>query len=320
MGAVLIDNWNLSEAKLVEKYKNNIPNESYSNLLSAMVLWDDVYYLDDGFATFGWISTSKGQSFKSLLKPLYLDSDVKTKFEEGSNIIFKRDFSQDNKKIVAQRAIFYHEISKAFGMDYYPIKERAEFLDGFINSEELWSRNEILKKEEKEILKRIQEFNLGSESFMKIPLLSNLIIKNSEGDYLKTALDIKNAREVKKFRKYMDKIDKEINMGNYNEVRYILKLIPYIIDEIENMDKKLHMTATVKIKLTPMVLSMVIGTILSNFYSEDILVRYGLICNTLQQMLGESDIEINKKWTYTKYPKIIQVNFLRTLAKEYLNI
>lgn len=319
MREVLIDNWNLTNANLGEKQINNFPNESLSDLLSAIVLWDDVYYLDDGFATYGWISTPKGQILKPMLKPLYLGSVIKEEFENSSNIMYEKDFKSENKKIVAQRALFYHEISKAYGLDYYPIKERAQFLINSINKIDLWTRDEILKREEREILERIHEFDSGKESLIRFPLLSSLIVKNSNGDLINTALDIKNAKEVKRFRKYMDKIDKEINEGNYSEARYVLSLIPQIVDEIENMDRKLNMAVTLKLKITPGVVSMVTGTVLSNMYMESDLINLGLICLTLKEILGESNIEISKEITCTKYPKKFQLSFLRTLGKEYLN-
>lgn len=187
MGTVLIDNWNLTNANLGEKQSDDLPNESFSDLLSAIVLWDDVYYLDDGFATLGWMDTPKGKILKSNLKPLYLSADIKEKFENSSNIMYEKDFIQEHKKIVAQRALFYHEISKAYGLDYYPIKKRAEFLNNSIKRIELWTRrDEILKREEKEILKKIQELDSGKESFIKFPLLSSLIVKNSNGDFINT--------------------------------------------------------------------------------------------------------------------------------------
>lgn len=318
MGNILIDNWNLANANITKTYTREMPNESYTNLLSALVLWDDVYYLDDGFATFGWLNMPKGKMLSSVLKPLYLENTIKRNFENSSNDIYIKDFRYRYKKIIAERVIFYHEVSKAFDVDYYPIKERAEFLDQFLDNLELWNRNEILKSEEKEILKRIQEFNVGSESYIKFPLLTNLIVKNTGDDYIHTALNIKNTKEVKNFRKYMDKIDREINMGNFGEVRYILSLLPYIIDEIEDMDRKISISTTIKIKLTPMVLSTITGAILSNIYTENDLLSLGLICLSLKELFAESKIEINKETTYINYPKRIQLNFLRTLAKEYI--
>lgn len=318
MGTVLIDNWNLTNATLIRKDNTNIPNESYSDLLSALVLWDEVCYLDEGFSTFGWLSTPEGQRLKQLLKPLHIESDMKINFEDSSNIIYEKEFFKVNKKIVAQRAIYYHEISKAFNMNYYPVRERADFLDGYIDNLELWSRKEILKSEEREILKRIQEFNCSKEAFVQIPLLTNLIIKNTYKDYINTALEIKDTREVRAFRKYMDEIDRQINIGNYSEVRHILNLMPYIIDEIENMDRKLSMTVTVRLKIAPMVLSMIVAVVLSSMYTENALINMGLICFTLKEALGDSSIDIEKKWTSRGYPKKMQINFLRTLAKEYI--
>ncbi len=318
MGSVLIDNWNLSNANLAEIYNHTMPNKACSDLLSALVLWDDVYYLDDGFLTYGWINGLKGEKLLSVLKPLYLEEEIKKQFEKSSNIIYKQKFMCQYKEVVAKRALFYHEISKAFGIDYYPIEQRANFLDQSMNSLELWSRNVILNNEEKEILRRIQEFDKEKEAFIKLPILTNLIMKNSDGDFLNTALEIKNTREVKNFRKYMNKIDQEINAGNYSEAKCILKNIPYIIDDIEKMDRNATIFVDVKIKLTPMILGAITGAFLTNTYSPNELLNYGLICFTLGEIFKESKIEIKKEWRNTIFPKKVQLNFLRTLAKEYI--
>ncbi len=317
MSVVLVDNWNLSDACLVKVHDKYIPNESYSNLLSAFVLWDEVHYLDDGTSKFEQLNILEGTNIKTLLKPIFLDKKIKKKFEKSSKIIYKEKYRNEHQKVIAQRAIFYHEISKAFGVDYYPIKMRADFLADVLDKWELWSRNEILKSEEKEILNRIQEFNTGDESNIKFPILFNLIMKNSNGDYIGTALNIKNSKEVQNFRKYMDKIDQEINVGNFDEAKYILSLIPFIIDDIEKMDKKINLTAFMKIKLEPMVLSMITGNLLSATHAGSDLLNWGLFCYTLQELFKESYVEVTKEWTNKKYLKKIQLNFLKTLAKEY---
>ena len=319
MGSVLIDNWNLSNANIEETYNNGLPNKAYSDLLSALVLWDEVYYLDDGLATFGWLRLPKGERLKSILKPLYLENTIKKQFERSADLLYEQEFAHKYKKIVAERALFYHEMSKAFGVDYYPIQERAVFLDEAINNLELWSRNDILDIEEKEVLKRIQELNNGKELFIKMPILTKLIVKNSDGDYLSTALDIRATREVKSFRKYMDKIDQEINNGNYGEVRHILRIIPDIIDDIEKMDRPAVISTNIKIKLTPMILTVMTSTILSNIYPENELLNWGLACLGLKEAFKESKIEISKEWNVKMYPKKIQLNFLRTLAKAYFS-
>lgn len=318
MGSVLIDNWNLSNANLEETYNHVMPNKACSDLLSALVLWDDVYFLDDGFATFGWLNRPEGEKIKSLLRPLYLNKEIKKRFEKSSSILYEQKFMHQYKEIVAKRALFYHEVSKAFGIDYYPIEQRAIFLDQSMNSLELWSRNVIINNEEKEILRRIQEFDKEKDSFIRLPILTNLIMKNSVGDYLYTSLDIKNTKEVKNFRKYMNKIDQEINDGNYNGAKCILKNIPYLIDDIEKMDRKATIFVDVKVKLTPMVLGAITGAILTNTYSPNELLNYGLICFTLDEIFKESKTEIKKEWRNTIFHKKVQLNFLRTLAKEYI--
>lgn len=315
MGEVLIDNWNLSKMKLIERNNKYVPNKAYSNLLSAIVLWDNIYYLDENSSIFGGLIESK---LLSLLKPLHMEQDVKKVFEKSSKREYKNNYSYKYNNVIAERALYYHEISKVFNLDYYPEDRRADFLNQVIGKFELWSRNEIIKEEEKEILRRIQEFNLGSDSIIPIPLLSNLIIKNSDQNFTETALDIKNTKEVVRFRKYMDRVDKEINMGNFKEAKSILKLLPYIIDDIEKMDRKVNVTTKIKIKLTPMTVSMITGTILSNTYSENELLNMGLIFLTIGQLFQESKIEINEDLLYSIYPKKIQLNFLRTLAKSYL--
>lgn len=319
MSTVLIDNWNLVDANLVKDIKGNyIPNDAYSDLLSALVLWDNVYYLDEGFSTIGWLYDKRG--IKELLKPLYINMEVRKNFENCSDLIYCNNYKNKYTKTVAQRAIYYSEISKAFQMNYLPVDRRADFLNKNMNIMDLWTRNEIIKEEEKEILSKMNHFNNSDSSYIQFPLLTNLIIKNSKSsdNFLETALYIKNTKEVKQFRKYMDKIDEEINRGNVSELRYVLSLIPDIVNDIQNMDRKIKLTVLVKMKISPSVISMLTGTILSGIYSENKLLSMGLFCGTLGALFKESNIEINKEWNKSYYPKKIQTTFLKSLAKNTL--
>lgn len=321
MSAVLIDNWNLVNADIIKNSEGkDIPNNAYSDVLSALVLWDEVYYLDEGLSTFGWIYSKKGEPIKKILKPLFIDLDIRETFEKSADLLYSSYYEEEYTKIVAKRAIYYSEISKAFQIDYFPVCQRADFLSRTMNITDLWTRNEIIKEEEREILSRIKRFNDSNSSNIVFPLLTNLIIKNSNnsGKYFETALSIKNTKEVKNFRKYMDKIDQEINRGNVSELRYALSLIPEIVNDIQNMDKKIELTASVKMKISPSVISMMTGTILSGIYSENKLLSMGLFCGTLGTLFKESNIEIKKEWNKTYYPKKIQTTFLRNLAKGIL--
>lgn len=318
MSTVLIDNWNLVNANLLEKENGREINESYANLLSSIVLWDDVYFLDDGLATFSWRNTAKEDILKPVLKPLYLGEEIRSIFENKSLEIYEKNH-KEQKKIVAQRAILYHEICKAYGYDYFPIKERADFMVKALPQYELWSRNAVLKKEEETLLKKLQEFEYSKKAYMKIPLLSNLVVKNSEGDYIGTALDIKKSREVKRFRECMDKLDLELNCGNEKESRYIMsRIIPDIVNDIEKMDRKLDLVTVVKIKISARVINEIIAAALLNTYSETELLSYGIFIDGLWRLFKESNLEVDKKWSLSTYTKKIQLSFLRTLAKEYL--
>ena len=117
----------------------------------------------------------------------------------------------------------------------------------------------------------------------------------------------------------MDKVDQEINKGNVSELRYILTLIPEIVNDIQNMDKKIKLTASIKMKISPSVISLITGTILSEIYSESKLLSMGLFCGTLGALFKESNIEIKKEWNKSFYPKKIQTTFLRNLAINILN-
>lgn len=321
MSSVLIDNWNLCNADVVKNISGDIiPNDAYSDLLSALVLWDDVYYLDDGFSTFSWTYGKMGNNFREVLQPLYLNLDIRKQFENSADLIFSNRYKQNYSKVVAQRAIFYSEISKAFHKDYFPVKKRSAFLSENMDIVDLWTRNELIKAEEKEILLRINNFNNSDHSFIQFPLLAKLVVKNANnnGEYIKTALDIKATNEVRRFRKYMDKIDQEINQGNIEELRYVLSIIPEIVNDIQKMDKKIKLSTTVNIKITPAVISMATGAILSRLYTERELLSMGLFCGTLGALFSESNMEIAKEFNKIYYPKKIQTTFLRSLAKNAL--
>lgn len=319
MGKVIIDNWNLTNAKITIKNEEEIPNDIYMEILSTLVLWDEIYYLDEGLSTFGWLDSNVGRKMKPLLKPLVIESKKKDIFEKSADLQYQKKY-REYKKIIAQRAIYYHEISKVYGLNYFPVNDRANFLKEHVNSRELWSRRELLDIEEKEILERVYNFNLSQSSFIPFPLLHSLIIKNtnSSDNYIETTLQIKQSKEVVTFRKYMDEIDMQLNKGNDSELKYVLKMIPEIVDDIQKMDRKLKLTTELKLKVSPGVISMATLALLSAIYSQNELLSMGLLCSTIGQALSDSNFEISKSFENIYHPKKIQTNFLRTLAKNYI--
>ena len=327
MSEVLIDNWNLYNADVIKNHRGDeIPNEAYSDLLSALVLWDDVYYLDNlngldnGISVFKWKYEKKGNYFKEIIKPLCLDLNIKTKFEDAARTIYNDNYEQKYSKVIAQRAIFYGEICRACQIDYFPFKKRSDFIYENMDIIDYWTRNELIKVEEKEILSRIREFNNSYYSAISFPILAKLIVKNSNSstEYIKTALEIKATNEVIQFRKYMDKIDRDINKGDVKELRYALSLIPEIVNDIQKMDKKLKICAEIKLKISPSVISMLTGTILASIYTESELLKMGMFCGTIGELFKESKIEIIKQFSKSLYPKKIQTTFLRSLAQNVL--
>lgn len=319
MSAILIDNWNLSNIKLQRSANNEwLPNKAYSDLLSTLILWDDVYYYDDGFGTIGWKYRNEGSGLNNALKPIHLVEEEKNrliKYSEEKNIFFAGKI----KPIISERAFFYEALGRNLGIDYYPVEERAEFLENYnlkqdiINRKNLDTKHLVIQKLDNMYTQQLKQLGL-IDLYIDIPLLADYVVYNSNSPetYVKTAIDIKNDSKVRRFRKYLESIDQQVEKGNSKELNNVLREISELVNQIYCLEKKkIKISGNVKLKILPTMLAQIIALEnMKDILSEELLISLGILSlgtTLLNNVEANLDIELFFKTNKRKW----QLTFLR---------
>lgn len=105
MKSVLIDNWTIE--RIIDNFSNNkkMISEEVKALLIAMVLWDDVCFLDDENSSW-WkyiVDNMEEYCFLKQLKPIKNTDDHKHKRKKNRNTLEKTQIGQylkENKPYV----------------------------------------------------------------------------------------------------------------------------------------------------------------------------------------------------------------------------
>ncbi len=133
MKNVMVDNWLLEDAVINLQSNPTEPSKSLSDLLIAIVLWDNIYYPRKGHSAW-W--TEVLPDLQDYLLPIEDDgldglqdalgdiSRVRTKVSEEQNEIDRAN----EPLIVSSSAFRYLQLSSKNDCDYLPVRERQEYL------------------------------------------------------------------------------------------------------------------------------------------------------------------------------------------------
>lgn len=230
MSQVLIDNWTLERAFTnINDVNEGIsePSNEYASLIEAMLLWDKISYLDTSFSAF-WCNRISFSNQNSFFKPV-APPDI---YPYESLLVGEKH------GIIAQGAIEYWKISQRLGINFILTDERADFLSRYPPYRESLSRLNIARFVDEELEKYYKDINakLG-KNFIKFqfPALFDYVRANTSNskDYFKTACEIRNDRDIARFRSWLQKFDESINSGNIQKVNEILSYISTIITDID---------------------------------------------------------------------------------------
>lgn len=272
MKGIMVDNWFMEEV-IADIREQNIHNSRcYSDLLMALVLWDEVYY---PLNNYNWWNSVDSQ-VQNVLLPLD-DSDEKGKMESLKKLYYNykyRGLSEDDiywlkwknnnmvesDDIVGTGAIRYLELSKRNELDYLPCEKRQNFLREYLSKnnmkftfQSMCSRLNLQDEVTKEIERYFEEGFQGmidfSEFPIEMPVLANFIIGNATDGMspIDFALYLKNEKSVIRYRKYLDEIDYNFRKQKWREVKYLLKCSHDAIESVISMDKQRVMTTSVNI-------------------------------------------------------------------------
>lgn len=240
MADILIDNWTLQRAAVsISNVYDRIapPNIEYAKLIDAIILYDNLYYIDNEFSDV-WKSILWRFGYSNYLTPI--NREKHTALAQAESLA--QSVSKEYTDIITQGAIEYSIISNSLGINYLPVAERANALESISYSQSFYNRTDVIAYLDKKIGEYyesiIQRFGSNKLSF-QFPVLFDFVREKASKPFLiDTALQIRCEPQVHEFRNWMNLFEKELINGNLNEVERVMQLVPKIIDELTSVVSK----------------------------------------------------------------------------------
>lgn len=257
----------------------------WQNFLTSIILWDDVYMnssqnilrtpysantiFDDclhsgtsmSTAAIYWLNTIfKNLSFVHTLE----ESSETMRLSENHEInklletLKRTEFDKINSRHKALLILGYRYVIEAneLGYNYLPHPERAEFLrkSGVFNQG--FNRKIYMDILDNEVKKYIEDVNkLCNNSLFKtnFPVLYKFISENTSSprEEFMYALELRNDKNVVKFRESVNEIEKSLNNGNILELKRSLDCTKEICDAITTDIYKQPLSFGVSLGLSP---------------------------------------------------------------------
>lgn len=255
MNSIMIDNWTLDSIAYDYRHcSNGEISDEYARFLSAVILWDEIYYPDNEKSY--WKGCN--DMMDSILKPIF---DKTHLFEMQSEDLYCEYYEGNERKLIAKEAIRYLLISDFYNCDYLPSKQRQEFLS--INSP-----YEIVKRIN--VLNRINYMNTLDNSInrtfteigrmfgdiefvIKRPVLVDFIMQNTPKGmtYLDVALHLRQEGPVVKYRQYLSDVETAIEKKQWKVLSEMVQYSEKIVSETVNIDKRSICSANIAILPMP---------------------------------------------------------------------
>lgn len=267
MRRVMLDNWFLMEAI---RYLQNPAVQSpraYGELLSALVLWDEVCYPDN--------DRSRWQELYTPLSDVLVPIDDRENACSDASVDLMIDLMRDEpfpdpyflwlrdpEHVVNARALRYQLLSAAHGCDYLPSTRRQAFLRQREDPRQIQAlllrhRMQALLDEKaaayyKEAYGALLEI---PELKLSMPVLADYIVQNApEGmEPLEYALHLKQEGSVIQYRDYLRQLEEAMEHGEWKRFRQLLRASQELMEQVIHQDEKRLRGVTVKLLPTPSV-------------------------------------------------------------------
>lgn len=247
MKKVLFDNWSMQDIASSLYDGSSQISEEYGRLLTGLVLWDKVCYPQNDNSQF-WLEYCP--KLGSILQPI---DDTFGEFSMETYEIYQQKFSNESK-VVAQGALRYIRLCEKWQCDYMPSGKRVEFLNEFEveNYVDKITRYENLITVDNGINELYEElYRKRNKKFigMKYPILVDYIVQNVPEDmsYFEYALELRNEKSVKGYRKVMDEFDEAIQKSDWQEAISISNYIDEVVEKMGNKTSQKILSANVDV-------------------------------------------------------------------------
>lgn len=149
MQSVMVDNWFMEDVITDICNMRAYSSHNYSELLMAIVLWDEVYFPQNKYT---WWKNASGE-IQNILCPVE-DIDEEGKFaairelyrykgvsdEEFYWLKWKNSLLLEPEDVISSGAIRYLSLSRKNGLDYLPCDMRQNFLREYCSAPKILSR------------------------------------------------------------------------------------------------------------------------------------------------------------------------------------
>lgn len=239
MNKVMVDNWLINDVYKYLILNDNTSSYSYHDLLMAVILWDKIYYPEVGSFNYNLLRELP-EEIQNLCSPIREPTFV---------------YSGD---IVDEIAVKYLKLSHQHNCDYLPCSKRKDFL--IRNTKEQYQTLYRLKLQ-KQLDKDIEEyyrktFEFFSDSFnfaLKTPVLVQYAFENAPDGMtaIEYALHLRNEGATINYRKYLEEIEKNLNLQKWGELRNLLRLSENAVQDVIALDKKRIGNLDMSVSITP---------------------------------------------------------------------
>lgn len=244
---ILIDNWTLQRAAISinDTYENiAVPNEEYIRLIEALILWDNIYYLDNDYSQY-WKNILWRFGYQKYLTPF-------SKGQLTDHEVFQKEILGND--IVEKSALKYSNFCNKNHIAYLPCKERAEYLKKCDLLGSYVNRKDVMNLLDRTLAEYYISLNkrFGTDKIkFTFPVLFDFVAANTKDNfYLQTALQLRNEKEVIQFRKWLSSFEQQLQHGNLLELEKILNYLPALISDLTKVTSS-KWNAELQIGLTP---------------------------------------------------------------------
>jgi hypothetical protein len=203
MNSLLLDNWVMQQVAVdVFDFKSGV-SETLSHFLSSIILWDEVCYEQNENSIY-W-SDLATNDLMDFLKPIECNPNVKEKVERKAGDLYNESFCEHDQQ-TAEGAIKYWLLSNSLGCDYFPAKDRQDFLRAnFLNKEDyknILNRLEYMNPLDNSIREAYSELAENLQ-FLQLelhrPVLTDYIVQNTPSNmsYIDYAINIREDKQIK---------------------------------------------------------------------------------------------------------------------------
>lgn len=246
MKGIVFNNWTIET--IISDMSSTSPEFSSEliGLLEALVLWDDVYYFNNGYNEY-WkhcAENAKELNFLNMLKEIRIDENCVLKNAEQK---YLKEYAEKYTSLVAQGALEYLDMCSEKELSYMPFGERANFVrtNGLYGIyKEFYNRMDAIQQVDKDLFeyyKYLNELVSKTKLGIKPHCIFNRISENAScmDEIMKNITDLRRSSMVKAFKNWVADFEDDIRKGKDIRIAQYANELKYIEEDLITSRKKI---------------------------------------------------------------------------------